>query len=67
MARGSPYIEHLLRRAGFGASADDLAIFGRMSFAAAVSRLVDYQDLPDDVDGMIGSPNHVGVTARGVF
>ena len=36
-------IEHLLRRAGFGASADDLAIFGNLSYGAAVDRLVNYE------------------------
>ena len=67
MARGSPYIEHLLRRAGFGASAADLAVFGQMSLASAVSRLVDYGNVNDDVDAKIGSPDYAGVTARGVF
>jgi uncharacterized protein (DUF1800 family) len=68
MARGLPHIEHLLRRAGFGASADDLAAIGDLSTAAAISRLIDYGDVPDDVDQKIGNPAYVGITTRsGVF
>ena len=37
--RNDRLIEHLLRRAGFGASADDLATFGRLSYSQAVDRL----------------------------
>jgi uncharacterized protein (DUF1800 family) len=65
MARGLSQIEHLLRRAGFGASADDLAVFGNLSMAAALSRLIDYEELPDDVDEKIGDPSYAGVTTRG--
>ena len=64
MARGLPHIEHLLRRAGFGASADDLSVFGNLSTAAAISRLIDFTDLPDDVDSRIGDPAFVSVTTR---
>src|SRR5687768_11323225 len=67
MARGLPHVEHLLRRAGFGLSAGDLAVFGNMSTAAAITRLIDYEQLPDDVDEKIGQPDYVGITARGVF
>ena len=45
MARGLPHIEHLLRRAGFGASTADLATFGNLSTAAAISRLIDYEQI----------------------
>jgi uncharacterized protein (DUF1800 family) len=60
-------IEHLLRRAGFGASADDLAIFGNMSYGAAVDRLISYDEIPDDVDSKIGQPGYVGMTSNGAF
>ena len=53
-------IEHLLRRAGFGASADDLAIFGNLSYGAAVDRIINYELVPDDVDSKIGQPGFVG-------
>lgn len=65
MARGLPHTEHLLRRGGFGASSDDLRVFGELSVASAVSRLVDFESIPDDVDDDIGDPNYVGVTTRG--
>jgi uncharacterized protein (DUF1800 family) len=62
-----PRIDHLLRRAGFGASADDLAVFGDLSYGSAVARLVDYESIPDDVDGKIGQPGYVGTTSNGPF
>jgi uncharacterized protein (DUF1800 family) len=55
-------IEHLLRRAGFGASAADLAVFGNLSYGAAVDRLLNYDQIPDDVDSKIGQPGYVGTT-----
>jgi uncharacterized protein (DUF1800 family) len=60
-------IEHLLRRAGFGASADDLGAYGSMSYTAAVDRLVAYERMPDDVDGKIGQAGYVGTTSNGPF
>jgi uncharacterized protein (DUF1800 family) len=60
-------IEHLLRRAGFGASPDDLAVYGSMSYAAAVDRLVNYERVPDDVESKIGQPGYVGMTSNGRF
>jgi uncharacterized protein (DUF1800 family) len=65
MARGLPHVEHLLRRAGFGASTSDLAVYGNLSTAAAISRLVDFDRLPDDVDEKIGHADYVSVTTRG--
>jgi uncharacterized protein (DUF1800 family) len=60
-------LDHLLRRAGFGASADELAVYDRLSFAQAVDRLVDYDAVPDDVDSNIGKPGYVGTTSNGPF
>jgi uncharacterized protein (DUF1800 family) len=60
-------IAHLLRRAGFGASSDDLATFGSLSYAAAVDRLIFYEALPDDVDSKIGQPGFLGTTSSGPF
>src|SRR5688572_17732765 len=65
MARGSPQLEHLLRRAGFGATADELGFYGDMSLSQAVAYLVDYDRVPDDVDTKIGQNAYVGVTGRG--
>ena len=62
MARLNPEIDHLLRRAGFGASVGDAETFRDMSPAAAVAHLVDYEGRPDDVDARIGRPDHAQVT-----
>jgi uncharacterized protein (DUF1800 family) len=67
MARGNWHVEHLLRRAGFGPNADDLARFEESPVAIAVDYLVDYERQPDDVDSKIGLPAYVSVTTRGQF
>ena len=56
MSQLNPDIDHLLRRAGFGASPADAETFGDMSISAAVAHLVDYEGRPDDVDARIGRP-----------
>jgi hypothetical protein len=65
MARGRTGIEHLLRRAGFGASPADLASFEDMSMSGVLDYLLDYEDQPDDVDSKIGNPAYVSVALRG--
>src|SRR2546426_7888660 len=60
-------IEHLLRRAGFGASADELDYYRELSIREAIDTLVDYDTIVDDVDSKISKPGYVGVTARGPF
>ena len=67
MARGNWHVEHLLRRAGFGPNAEDLARFEESPVALAVDYLVDYERRPDDVDSKIGLPAYVSVTTRGQF
>src|SRR3954465_8120382 len=62
-----PQVEHLLRRAGFGARPDELDTYRAESFTGAVSRLVNYERVPDNVDALIGQPGYVGTTARGPF
>ena len=65
MARGrEEHIEHLLRRAAFGAVEDEVTEFAAMPYVSAVERLLSFDRYPDDVDSKIGSPGHVGVTAR---
>jgi uncharacterized protein (DUF1800 family) len=49
-------IAHLLRRAGFGATPQELAEYTALGYAGAVDRLVNYEQLPDDVDAKIGKP-----------
>src|SRR3954466_6811331 len=62
-----PQIEHLLRRAGFGARQDELDLFRAQSFTGAVSLLVNYDRIPDDVDQKIGTAGYVGVSSQGAF
>jgi uncharacterized protein (DUF1800 family) len=65
--RREQLMEHLLRRAGFGASQQEIDFYTDMGFPAAVSRLVDYESVPDKIDTFVGSSGFVGVTARGAF
>ncbi len=67
MPRLDADIEHLLRRAAFGASAVDLQTYSGMSRAALISYLVDYEGRPDDVDARIGRPDHVQVSTQYLF
>src|SRR6185436_632612 len=60
-------IEHLLRRAGFGATPDELSYYSEMSVTEAVDTLVDYERVEDNVDSWIAKPGFVGVTTRGQF
>src|SRR5437016_1707534 len=63
--RGEHLIEHLLRRAGFGASQDEVDEYTDLGFSESVSRLVDYESIPDNVDSLIGKPGYVLITAPG--
>src|SRR6185503_12187143 len=67
MARPSPAVEHLLRRAGFGALPDEGTKFARMTLPVAAASLVNFDPSKTDVDGLIGTPGYVGITTRGVF
>src|SRR5687768_12375270 len=67
MARGNWQVEHLLRRAGFGPSAEDLSRFEDASVSVAIDHLIEYQRQPDDVDSKIGQSAYVGITTRGQF
>src|SRR4051794_673635 len=64
---GEHVIEHLLRRAGFGAGQDEIDDYLELGYAAAVQQLLHYDGVPDDVDALIGTPGYVSVTARGEF
>src|SRR5688572_9243834 len=72
MARLNPEIDHLLRRAGFGVSPEEIDTYKDMSLTQAVAHLVDYEGRPDDVDERIGRPDHARVipaknTMRALF
>lgn len=59
--------EHVFRRLGFGASGDDRALFARTPLVGVVAYYLNYAQIDDDVDAKIGTPQYVGVTARGAF
>jgi len=66
-SRREQEIEHLFRRAGFGASQEEIDAYNRLSFASypgAVAQLLNYTEFPDNVDQFIGTPGYVGVTGR---
>jgi uncharacterized protein (DUF1800 family) len=44
----STQIGHLLRRAGFGATTDELTMYRNLGFNGAVDRLINYQQVSDD-------------------
>ena len=64
MARANWQVEHLLRRAGFGPSAEDLARYEDSSVSVVVDRLVEFDRIPDDVDSKINDPAYVAVVGR---
>jgi uncharacterized protein (DUF1800 family) len=64
---GDRQLEHLLRRAGFGARPDELDLYREMTIPQAIDALVNYDRIVDDVDGLIGKPGYVGITTRGQF
>jgi uncharacterized protein (DUF1800 family) len=66
-SRREQEIDHLFRRAGFGASQEEIDEYSRLGFASyagALAQLLNYSEVPDDVDGLIGRPGYVGVTGR---
>ena len=65
--RGEQLVEHLLRRAGFGASEEEIDQYDAIGFGASARSLLDYDDVPDDVDELIGRPGYAGITANGPF
>ena len=67
MAGSDRQIEHLLRRAGFGARPDELTSYGALSPTQAVSALVNYDTVPDTVDSKIGAAGYVNMTISGAF
>src|SRR5438105_2549400 len=62
-----PQIEHLLRRAGFGARPDEVDRFRDYTVSQAVEALVNYENVPDTVDSHIGQPGYAGMTIVGAF
>lgn len=67
MAIREERIEHLLRRAGFGASPDELEGSVQTGYIGTLQGLMHYEDYRDDVDSHISTPGYIGVTSRGQF
>ncbi len=67
MARPTPLVEHLLRRAGFGATPAERDSFSRLNYLEAVGRLVNFDPAASDVDRYIGTPGYVGITTSAAF
>src|SRR5215204_4506086 len=65
--RGEQNVEHLLRRAGFGASQDEINAYLRAGFSDTVDYLLRFDRVPDDVDSHIGQPGYIGMTVVGPF
>jgi uncharacterized protein (DUF1800 family) len=63
--RVEPAMEHLLRRAGFGASQEEIDQYVALGYQATIARLVNYESVPDDVDSFIGSPGYAGIAVNG--
>ena len=60
-------MEHLLRRAGFGASQEEIDTYLAMGYQATLARLINYESVPDDVDSFIGRPGYVGIGVNGAL
>jgi len=61
MAVDHEHLGHLLRRAGFGASAAELSDLEGMSTFEALAYVMNVDDQPDDVDSKIGNPAYINV------
>jgi uncharacterized protein (DUF1800 family) len=64
MARREQQIEHLLRRAGFGGSPNEIDAYADLGLSATVDQLVNYDKVTDDPDSHIGDTAYLGVVSR---
>ena len=67
MGRPSALIEHLFRRAGFGATPAERDSYEGLEYYEAVRRLLDYDPNATDIDAKLGTPGYVGITTGGQF
>ncbi len=65
MAQLSPFVEHVLRRVGFGASEAEREQFSRYTYPIAVSVLTNFNPDETDVDDKIGTSGYVIVQSVG--
>ncbi|HXG57262.1 MAG TPA: DUF1800 domain-containing protein [Vicinamibacterales bacterium] len=64
---GEDQVEHLLRRAGFGASQEEIDGYLDLGFSGTLDYLLRYDRVPDDVDSFIGKPGYIGTSVVGAF
>lgn len=62
-----PLLDHLLRRAGFGATPAEHEYYSALTYGEAVEELVSYDPASTDIDSLIGTPGYLGFTARNGF
>lgn len=68
IASNWPLLEHLLRRAGFGATPIERESYAGRSYSEIVDELVGFDPATTNIDHLIQTPGHAGVTARnGIF
>jgi uncharacterized protein (DUF1800 family) len=67
MASRDPQIQHLLRRAGFGATPAELNYYEDLGVGAAVDELVNFSRIADDVDSKINTSGYMQTTSNGPF
>jgi uncharacterized protein (DUF1800 family) len=58
MALRDRQIQHLLRRAGFGATREEIEQYAQMGVAATIERLLNYEQAPDDGLAALGHPGY---------
>ena len=65
---GNAQIEHLLRRAAFSGSTDEIASYAALGYTGAVDALLNYDNTAaDNVDNFIRTPGYIGVVATRDF
>ena len=62
-----PLLDHLLRRAGFGATPAETEEYLESAYYKVVDTLVDFDPAASDIDASIGAPGYLGITARNGF
>jgi len=67
MAKPLPSVEHVLRRAGFGATAAEREKYSHYTLPLAVAALTGYDPTKTDIDNRIGTPGYVGITTTAAF
>ena len=67
MERLGRRVEHLLRRAGFGAGPAEHTTYGDLTYREVVDLLVEYEWFSDTVDSYVGQPGYAGITVKTQF